>query len=164
MKCYIANTSPQVQELYFWMAEVTRPVVQRINMGEQVLLGNKELNAEEVDRILEQLAPYGVADIRHISQEIKFSGVCYQFNKPIDIDALRSGVARSQEVAEERSLEARKTATAAINEDLQKQTKGSVKALEVETSEQPPQNDPDADTKKETLTIGAKTVQPGKRR
>lgn len=157
MKCYIANASAQVQELYFWLPEVSRPVMQRLNMGQQELLAHRELTKDQLDAVLAQLHPYGVANIKDIDREKKFSGLCYQLDKPINVEDLKNGVQRNQEVLEARSREAREMSTAAIHEDLQKQTKGGVKGLEVETSEQPPQSDPDKDTRKETLTIGNRT-------
>lgn len=152
-KLYIANTSKHVQELHFWVLGSGRPFVQTVPMGGQIQI-NAGANASAADyaHIIEQLATYGLIPVKEIGREEKYSGLCYQFDKPIDIDSIKSGLASNDEVLEKVALEQRKIAAASTNANLQEVSRGHVSEVDMSIEEQQKQGD-DADILSETISV-----------
>ncbi len=161
-KLYIANTSKHVQEVQYWVAESARPFSQTIGIGQQELIYNTpRASLTDHTHIVEQLERYGLVDVRQIGRNKAYAGLCFQFDKPINIDAIASGMAHNDEAMETVSIEERKKGAAALHRTANEATGGKVAEVELEVIEQVKQGS-DANTTSESISVASEGRAPRK--
>lgn len=156
-KLYVANTSKHVQEVQYWVAGATRAFSQTIGIGQQALIyDTPTATLNDHAHIVEQLARYGVVSADEIGHRIgnkkRYTGLCYRFEKPVNIEAIQAGLAHNDEVIDAVSLEQRKISAATLHHNVNETSRGGAPEVELEFIEQQ-QPGSNADTKSESLSV-----------
>lgn len=151
MKLYIANTTKQHHDFIYRTPDMGKTTHQVIQVGGQVQIWKDDTHAA-LDFIINQHASYGLVPVNEIDRTKTFIGLCYSFDKPVDIDAIVRATAHNDDVLVERGLDARKNAAAALNDSMNQDTGGKVNALELEVVEDAKKGE-DSDTEKFAETI-----------
>jgi hypothetical protein len=99
VKLYIANCSKFVQDFLFKLPEQTRANNYRaqIGLGQQSLILGKDIDLETAKFIIAQHVKYGLIAVSEIDRTKAYFGLCYQFDKPIDVERIMQGVAHNTE-------------------------------------------------------------------
>jgi hypothetical protein len=116
-KLYIANCTRQRHEFMYRAPEQKNPIVQVIDIGQQIMVW-KDASKDELNIIVEQHEHYGLINVANNDRSKFFVGMCYQYDKPIDVSKIMYTVENNDTVLEERALEARKQAAAVISHSL----------------------------------------------
>lgn len=116
---YVANSTSQNHDFHYRLPENPGLIRVPIRAGAQIAL--KNLGPNDVDAILEQHEPYGLIEAKAVSRNRKFSGLCYQIDREVNLDTIRALFSRNQDVLVERGKELRTAAAVAIHENLQQQ-------------------------------------------
>jgi|SRR5688572_19114348 len=120
-KLYVANASQQVQQFHFWLPEATRPFVQEIPIGSQVLIAGRELPSSVMDGIIKQHEVYGLGTVNQAFRQQKFSGVVYSVDRPVRLDVLQELVNHHRGVLTESGKKLRQEAAIATDDYIQNQ-------------------------------------------
>jgi hypothetical protein len=112
MDLYIANCSKQDFLFTYMLPENIRPFSHKIRAGAQIKLTQSDI---EVDSILKQHSLYGMMEAGKVGKG--FGGLCYRFNKPINVDAIESGISQTDQEMIEQAQQARNI-TAAVQDQL----------------------------------------------
>jgi len=148
-KLYIANCTKQVQDFLFKIPEQTviNPYKVSIPIGGQALI-YKDTTHDILDFIVEQHLKYGLLPVSEIDRSKDFIGMCFQFDKPIDVDKIKIAMSHNDNQAELRSYEQRKIAAMALSNRIDETLVGSedkLNSIEMEITEQrkgPADNEP----------------------
>ncbi|MEX3914883.1 hypothetical protein AB4Y43_01365 [Paraburkholderia sp. BR10872] len=127
-KLYVANCTRQRHEFMYRAPEQKNPVVQVIEIGQQIMVW-KDAAKEDLGLIVEQHQHYGLISVADIDRSKFFVGMCYQFDKPIDVNKIMYTVENNDTVLEERALEARKQAAQVISHSLNQVAQDAGNAL-----------------------------------
>lgn len=163
-KLFVANTSKHNQELHYWVLGAPRAYSETVPVGQQIeLCKGKPLTNDDFNHIIQQLERYGAVSVKSLGKHKKYAGVCYQFDKPIDIDAIYEGIQHNDNAIAEESLENRKAVAAAMNHNLNEVSRGHVSEVELTIEEQtkPGSDEP---TKIETISAVREGKTPRKAR
>jgi hypothetical protein len=165
MKLHIANTTPQQHLFQYWVPEVTKLQEQLIAPGSQIVL---EADKSVLDGILAAHRRYGIVEAREAGRTAKFSGLCFQFDKPIKVDALGVAAERRHDFEGERANEVRTATVAAIHTSINDaaRTVGLAKvktSSEIEERQSPELAAAKGRALKQTLTVDEQAP-PGNRR
>jgi len=93
--------------------------------------------------IIRQHAPYGLIPYDEVPKTKAFIGLCFRFDKPVDLDRLLHAIDHNVDVHAQNDERARREAAVAVNNAIQENVGTPVEALEVETVEM---TKPDATT------------------
>jgi hypothetical protein len=152
-KLYIANCTKQRHEFIYRAPEQKNPVTQVIEIGSQIMVW-KDDPRDVLLNIVEQHEHYGLIAVSEIDRTKHFVGMCYQFDKPIDVNKIMYTVENNDTVLEQRALEARKEAAQVISHSLSQVAADSgngLNSVDVEIKELPP---PGKDSNfAETITV-----------
>lgn len=140
MKLFIANCTKQNQLFLYRVPGENRetPNMQEIGVGKCVAIYRDDTNADVFESIIEQHADYGLIAASEIDRTKDFIGMCYQFDKPIDVEKIIRALGRNDIVLKERGEEMRKLAAVAISDQADKDAEeagGRVQGLEVTVEE-----------------------------
>lgn len=155
MKLFIANCTLQRHEFLYRQPEQKRMefVTQVIDIGSQVQIW-KDAPSNELKAIIAQHESYGLVPVNEIDRTKTFVGLCYSFDKPIDVEKIMYTVEANSGVLEAGALEMRKEAAQVISHSLSavaQEAGNSLNSLEVEVKELPR---PGHDAKvHETITV-----------
>lgn len=127
-KLYIANCTRQRHEFIYRAPEQKNPVTQVIDIGQQIMVW-KDAPKDELNNIVEQHEHYGLINVANIDRSKFFVGMCYQFDKPIDVNKIMYTVENNDTVLEERALKARKQAATVISHSLNQVAQDAGNAL-----------------------------------
>jgi hypothetical protein len=108
MKLYIANCSKNEHLFTYMLPEVPRPFSHSIRAGGQIEIPGGQ---DAIDAIIKQHEIYGMQPVDKVGKG--FGGLCYRLDKPISVEAIKSGFTQTEQEMVERSLEARKITAAA---------------------------------------------------
>ena len=112
-KLYIANLTRQHHHFIYRVPESGRMQTQRIEVGKQILVFG-EAAPEVLSAIIAQHEVYGIIAVSAIDQSRgRFTGICYQYNKPIDVAKIERGIAQNTDVLAAQGVEMRRTAALA---------------------------------------------------
>ena len=136
MKLYLANCSKQEFHFTYALPEKVRPFMHNIRAGGQIEIYCD--NLAEAQIIVDQHGPYGMKNVKDITKG--FGGLAYQFDKPINVQAIEQGIEQKDQEMIDRALEAQKV-TAVASDDIlaRKAQEFGVKqkgALEIEVVEE----------------------------
>jgi len=152
-KLYLANCTKQRHEFLYHAPEQRQLTKQDIEIGSQILVW-RDAPRDHLIAILTQHEPYGLVDVADIDRSKHFVGMCYSFDKPIDVNKIMYTVENNDKILEERGLEARKEAAQVISHSLSQVAADSgngLNAVDVEIKELPP---PGKDSNfSETITV-----------
>lgn len=129
-KLYIANCSKQVHHLVYRAPGQDRLASQDIAPGTQQVVW-KETSREDLDFIIEQHLPYGLRPASEVMNSHQFIGLCFQFDKPIDVDKIVSAYETNDSHLKKRGEEIRKETASAMSHDLADKYEGNLKSIEV---------------------------------
>ena len=110
MKLYIANCSKQDHTFTYMLPENTRPFLREIKAGHQIELDG---DSDMLNVIVNQHAVYGLQNVKRI--ERGFGGLCYQFDKPISVDAIKSGLTQNEHEMIQRAQKQKEITAAAAD-------------------------------------------------
>jgi hypothetical protein len=137
-KLYIANTTQQVQDFQARIPEISQIVRVVVPIGGQVPIP-MELNPLQIEAIVEQHSRYGLVAVSEIDRTKDFIGLCFQVDKPINVERVKYAAVHNFEVLEKRGDQIRKEAAVSVSNAVEEQTKqiGSLdlKAMEFSVEE-----------------------------
>lgn len=162
MKLYVANCSKQEFQFTYMIPENPRAFSHHIRAGAQIEINNGQ---DEIDAIIKQHAIYGMMEVGKVQRG--FGGLCYRLEKPINVDAIESGMSQSDQEMIDRALEVRKVGAAAadqiINTKAQEMGLKVKSGIEVEVIEEK-KNAADTDSKfNQTIEVVHEGLAPIKR-
>jgi hypothetical protein len=156
---YIANTSKQKHDFVYRIPEENGTKRQLIPAGGQITVYQAGATSEVLKSIIDQHLQYGLIDVADIDRRKPFVGLCYRFDKPIDVEKIMHADEHNAGVLTQISQEARKlsavAAHAKINEDA-----NLVDGFELEIVEQNRKGDPGIN---ETVTVTRDGADPAPR-
>lgn len=115
---FIANATRQFLDFTYRLPESSGPRVQRIRPGGQIRISG-DLSQKGVDAVVDQHRKYGLVRVSEIDRTKDFSGICYDVDRPVQVEKLRRAMAKKTEVLVERGREIRKMAAIANNNALE---------------------------------------------
>lgn len=138
-KLYIANCTKYVQDFLFRIPENPQLYQKVIPIGSQALI-YKDAPLDVLEHIVDQHMQYGIVPLNEIDRTKGFFGLCYSFDKPIDVERIMSAVAHNEEELVKKGYEQRKQAAAALSNVIDNNMDGSkskLQGMEMEVVEQP---------------------------
>jgi len=149
---YVANASKQKHDFIYRIPEETSIRRQQIPAGGQITVYQPNASAEVLAAIIDQHSRYGLMDIAEIDRRKPFVGLCYRFDKPIQVEKIMQADEHNAGVLQRESQEARKLSAAALHNAIDRATEGAVKleSLELEVVEQNGSTEPGLN---ETVTV-----------
>ena len=118
-KLFVTNCTKKIQEFQFWVSEVSRPIHQKVNPGQQAQL-YKDAPIDDLKKIVEQHLKYGWVESTQAHKAKGFVGVCYSFDNPTNFDDLGGVLEKNDEALDQLSLETRKESLAALNDSIER--------------------------------------------
>lgn len=111
-KVYVANVTAQNHTLNFSLPNSRKPYGIGIPMGQQKMIG--DLSAPEVDALVEQLGPYGLAEVGH---ELKKEKLTFIFNvgSPVTMSVIQRIYDRNRGILKDEGHERRKLSAVSAN-------------------------------------------------
>ncbi len=116
-KLYIGNATRQFFDFHYRLPESPSSRVQRIRPGGQVLLSG-EVSQSGIDAVVEQHRKYGLVRVSEIDRSRDFAGLCYDVDRPIQVDRLRRAMDKHVAVLVDKGKEIRKNAAIASSNGL----------------------------------------------
>jgi len=117
-KLYVANCSQQNQSVNYRLIESIGVKQQTIEIGQQIILGGRDITDIQIDGIIEQLDPYGFFRADTIGKQHHYAGLVYSLDKPVSIDLMSRVIQRNREILIHKGREIRKEAAVAVNNAL----------------------------------------------
>jgi hypothetical protein len=151
-KLYIANCTKNVQDFLYRLPEVHQLYKVTIPMGGQAEI-YEDTDKATLGLIIDQHAMYGMKAVSELDRTRGYTGLCYQFDKPIDVERIMSAVAHNDDELVRQAHEVRKAQAAGISAAIDQNMMGSesqLQSLEVEIVEQ---KKPGENSEKMTETI-----------
>lgn len=114
---YVANTSMQHHILMFALEDKGRVYEQYIPMGAQVNLEealHRRLTQSEIDFFIKKKGKYGYRNVRELSSEKEFVGMCYSIDAPINIKVIKGNYEHNNDVLNEKRDERLEDSSLAI--------------------------------------------------
>lgn len=141
---YVANASKQKHDFIYRIPEETSVRRQQIAPGAQIVVYQPNATLEVVKAIVDQHAIYGLVDVAEIDRRKPFVGLCYRFDKPINVEKIMQADEHNSGVLERESQEARKLSAAALHNAIERATEGAVRIenLELEVVQQNGNSEP----------------------
>lgn len=137
-KLYIANTSKQHVDFTYRLrdekaiAKTQSPTnregelileknyrTEKIPVGSQILVGGGKLNEKQVACIIEQYADKGLRDSTGISRLQEYSGLCYRFDRPVDLEKVFLFFEQNDKHMNQRADDRREETAAAFAQGMQ---------------------------------------------
>lgn len=136
---YIANCSKQPHEFLYRMpaegpAERSRVRSVRIEAGTQQMLV-ADAAPVVLEAIVEQHRQYGLVPVTEVTNARTFVGLCYSFDKPVDLNRLEFAVEHNQGVLLERGEQQREAAAITVARTLEDQIGEPMRAVETQLLE-----------------------------
>lgn len=135
---YIANASKQRHDFIYRIPEESAPRRQQIPAGGQIVVYQPNASMEVLSVIVDQHLRYGLMDVAEIDRRKPFIGLCYRFDKPINVEKIMQADEHNSDVLDEQSLDARKLSAAALHGAITEATGGAanIESLELEVVQQ----------------------------
>lgn len=162
-KLYVANLSKQNIEFIYWVENSKKPVVTKIKPGQQESVYPQGSRVDH-ERIVDQHRMYGLIPVSELDRRQGFVGQCYQYDDPIPLDRLYTGMTNNEDALVTEALERRKEAAASSDDLMQKaaqETDSKLGNFEVEIQEIEQKGvEP---TVHEVITVGEEAQEPRRR-
>lgn len=111
---------------------------QTIPPGQQMRIHN-EAPLAVLEAIIDQHRAYGLVPVEEVVKFKGFVGLCYAFDKPVDVDRMSYAVDHNQGVLQERGVEQREAAAVAVDQILGQQAEEQhlpqLRGVSIETAE-----------------------------
>jgi hypothetical protein len=142
VKLYVANCSKFAQDFLFKLPEQAKINNYRaqIPMGGQSLILGRDIDRDVAIHIIEQHKKYGLVAVSEIDRTKGYFGLCYQFDKPVDVERIMQAVQHNTEQLEVKGHEQRKLQAAALAntiDGIMAGTDDKLQSLEVVIKEEP---------------------------
>lgn len=128
MFMYVGNATKQHHDFIYSVPNVYGELVrrmQRIEVGGQIRLSG-ELEQNQIDRIINDHAPYGFIPVSEVDHAQDYIGLCYSIGKdPIRADVLHRLMLHNNQVLSIKGKELRKIAALAGNEQIEQNLQNS---------------------------------------
>jgi hypothetical protein len=137
-KLYIANCTKFVQDFIYRLPEVSQLYKVTIPMGGQAEI-YEDTDKATLGLIIDQYLKYGLVSVADLDRTKGYTGLCYQFDRPIDVERIMSAVAHNDDELARQGREVRKAQAAGISAAIDQNMQGSesqLQSLEVEIVEQ----------------------------
>jgi hypothetical protein len=152
MRLYVANVTKQTHIFNHWRMGIPKLQEPSIKPGTQICI---EGERPELEHIVGQHRRYGIAEASQI--EGQFSGIAYQFDKPVNVDALQRAVVARAAIEDDRSQQAREAMAASVDQQMQQAAHevglGEVKTVIEIQEKQTPEGAALAPAAKQTITV-----------
>ncbi|MFA9204829.1 MAG: hypothetical protein ACEQSH_00075 [Bacteroidia bacterium] len=120
MKMFVANCSQQDQHFMYRLPEQRRMREIMIPIGGQVMLPDHDkLSVTDIEAVVKQHSQYGMVDQNEAIRTRHFSGLCYNLDKPVDLDRVRFSIERNLGVLEDRGKRNREAAAVAVHDAME---------------------------------------------
>lgn len=162
-KLFVANLTKQEFQLIYWVENSKKPVVTKIKPGQQESV-YPQGNHVDHERIVDQHRMYGLIPVSELDRKPGFVGQCYQYDAPIPLDRLYTGMTNNEDALIKEALERRKEAVASSDDLMQKaaqETDSRLGNFEVEIEEVEQKGV--EQTVHEVLSVGSETQEPRRR-
>ena len=166
MKLYVANCTAQDHDFVFRLPEVTNLRMQKIHAGQQVAISG-DLNQHEVDAIVRQHQPYGLASADNLDQAKPFIGLCYSVDKPVPASRLNYAFEHNKKVLIQRGQEIQKETAVSVNHQLETVNEGLGRVGQVSVELREERKDggvPDVNTQLNVVKPGESPPPPRRRK
>ena len=119
-KLYVANCTKMNRDIHFRVPEHPRRehFTKSCPVGKQILLW--EGSTPEIEGIIRQLEPHGFVFAMELKRHKGYTGMIMCLDKPIDIEKMLLANEHNLVIVNERSMEARKLAAVALDNNLNK--------------------------------------------
>lgn len=115
----MANCTKQVQDFVYRIPEdKNRCRLQTIPVGAQIIVHTKDASLDVLMGIVAQHEPYGLVDVKDIPKTVKYIGLCYSFDKPIDMDKIMHALHHNDDVLTDLGLQIRKDNAVSLNHSI----------------------------------------------
>lgn len=135
-KLYVANCSQQNQSVNYRLIESVGVKQQTIEIGQQIILGGRDITDIQIDGIIEQLDPYGFFRADTIGKQHHYAGLVYSLDKPVSLDLMSRVIERNREILIHKGREIRQQAAVAVNNSLDENTGSAPDMLEMSVQEE----------------------------
>lgn len=132
---FVANTTQQDHLFVYRVPEESGTRTQRIVAGTQARIYN-DTDMRILAHIAQQHAQYGLIPVEEVPRHRKFIGMCFSFDKPIDLERLQLAYEHNEGVLEKMGEENRAEVAAAVANDLTTVAGQEVGHIEVEIVEE----------------------------
>jgi hypothetical protein len=161
---FVANLTKHNFQFLFWVERTSRPISVDIPPGKQVNVYPEGSRADH-ESIVNQHKMYGLISVAEIDSTGGFIGQCYQFDKPVPLDRLVTGMANNEDALVDQAREIRKESAASADDLLRRaaqetDSKIAEFAVEIEEVEQKGVDQ----TINEVISVGEDQPQPQERR
>lgn len=129
---YVANTTKQAHEFVYRLPEDHQAKKVMIKAGSQQVIHAPGIPLDVASAIVAQHERYGLTDVAEIDRRKPFIGLCYRFDKPINVEKIMQADEHNFDVLEGVSLDARKTAAAAALNKIGGEYSGGAQVESVE--------------------------------
>lgn len=130
-KVYVANVTSQNHILNFRLPEARKPLSVSIPMGQQRLVG--DLSPPEIDAMVYQLGPYGLAELGQESAKAKLAYI-FSVGSPVPASAMQRIIDRNRGILRDEGVK-RRQETAVAAHDLMNSESTPMKGVVVELEE-----------------------------
>lgn len=134
MRLYVANTTKQDHDFVYRVPEIERLFQQPVPSGGQILV-YKDDSSPVINAIIKQHERYGLVNIAEIDRRKPFIGLCYSVDKEIPVSKIMYAAEHNDDVLAADGLQHRKESAAALSENINRSTSGSLRGLEVQVVE-----------------------------
>lgn len=158
---YIANCTNQNIDFQYRLPENPKVIKQTIPIGQQIRIPG-DLSTPDVEAVIRQHAKYGLVAVSEIDRSRNFIGVCYQLDKPIQVDKLAKAIDHNYKVLDAIGKTIREEAAVVIENtiaDSIPQRLGRLNELEIEIEERPSRVNPTQEEIHE-VTLVSRTLEP----
>jgi hypothetical protein len=128
---YIANCSKQINQFNFRAPGQDRIVYQNIKPGEQQFIWKENASLEDLQFIISQHEMYGLVPASDVMNNHQFVGLCYQFDKPIDVDKIMYTFETNDDKLKERNETIRKESASALAQQMAESGEGRLAEVQV---------------------------------
>jgi hypothetical protein len=149
---YIANTSKQKHDFIYRIPEETSIRRQQIQPGSQIVVYQPGASLDVLRAIVDQHSVYGLIDVAEIDRRKPFVGICFRFDKAINVEKIMQADEHNSDVLTRESQETRKLSAAALHSAIERATEGQVRIdnLQLEVVQQNGNSEPGLN---ETVTV-----------
>jgi len=163
-KLYVANCTKQRHDFVFRSPEEdqtkSRILTMTIGVGEQAVIW-RDAPLAELDRIIQQKLVFGMRPASELYGAREFVGLCYEIDRPVDIDRVVHAVKVNDQHLEAVSAKVREESAVALNNEIDRIDPNNLRSLEVEIEELPKRGETSAARKgKETIQVVRPGVEP----
>lgn len=157
MKLYVANVTKQIQEIWYRVAEIGRPIRETIGIGQQIRVFKEDANTDQIESIIKQLEVYGlrpVTEAKRLRERVTF---LWQLDKPMTAAQIEGVMEHNDRMLLKRADEIRQDYALAADAKIQEITRGHGRLMDMEFEEVTKGTDP-ADRSKQKIIVNERAA------